>query len=105
MRFELRGQRVVYIDNKPGAHATLFDPAGYRSLYNDGHSHFDDTVRRYAWAFDLLNPLLEGEYVTFATADREVTGVRRGDVISVIPQAIPVNRSVAGKPLSLIRRS
>ena len=101
MRFELHGQRVTYIDHEPDSHATLFDQRGYRALYDDAHSHFDNAVKRYAWAFNLEQPLHEGEHVTFATADRAVTGVRRGDIISVIPQAYAVNRSGVGKPLAL----
>lgn len=108
MRFELQGQRVTYVDSQPGEHATLFGPDGERALFDNEHSRFDDSVRQYAWAFNLPTELLEDERVTFATADREVTGVRRAGWIVVVPYPLPVNRVAvgvdAGKPLALSRR-
>lgn len=73
MRFEITDSLIIYRDERPGEHATLFHNDKKLSFRDDA-SNFNDSARRYAWAFD--RPALKSEDVLiFATGDREVVGV------------------------------
>lgn len=70
MRFEITPSLIIFHDERPGEHATMFHN-GKRVPFNDNASSFDDGARRYAWAFD--RPVLASDDIlAFATADREV---------------------------------
>jgi hypothetical protein len=67
--FEVSPPYVVFHDDQPGNHATLFVD-GCKLLFVAEASSFDDRSKRYAWAFRGTVPT--GAVLVFATADREV---------------------------------
>ena len=98
---------ILFSDDKPGNHATLFGPTGKKLAYRADMSVFEDDARRYSWGFEYDLPLVAGDRFVFATADREVVGeVRAGASMSTItvcsePMVAIVERGEAGKPLSV----
>ena len=76
---------ILFSDDKPGNHATLFGPTGKKLAYRADMSVFEDDARRYSWGFEYDLPLVAGDRFVFATADREVVGeVRAGASMSTI---------------------
>jgi hypothetical protein len=79
MRFERRPQHVIFHDDKPGAHATMFSPSGGKFPFDGEASSFRDDLKEYCWAFVVSETLKEGDRIIFATADREIGGIVRAD--------------------------
>ena len=83
MRFEITDHLILFHDTRPGEHATLFHN-GMRVPFRGDESRFNDSTRRYAWAF-ALPTLAAGDVLAFATADREAIGVVAEDgAVSVL---------------------
>lgn len=80
MNFELRPPFIIFHDNKPGQHATLF-VNGKKAPFCNGMSSFNDEYQTYAWAFE--THVKDGDIVTFATSDREIVGAVVGKEIVI----------------------
>ena len=98
MRFEIRPGLVVFHDEQPGEHATMFGPHGQKFIFRPDASHFSDSAKKYAWAFE--GHLEHGDRVVFATSDREIVGRLDDDEIKLdIPEGSVVAYDKARKPL------
>jgi hypothetical protein len=100
MRFEQRERYIVFHDDKPGSHATMFSPTGNKMLFDGNESSFRDDRREYAWAFVLETPLKDGDRIIFATADREIGGLVRTNGIEIVGVSSEVARA-GDKPQEL----
>ena len=83
MRFDLRPPLIIFHDDRPGQHATMFAADGRRLLFRGDVSHFNDAERRYAWAFE--GAARHGDTIVFATSDREVVGKVVGELVQIAP--------------------
>lgn len=108
MRFDVRGDLLVFSDDRPGQHATMFEPLGRKLKFRADASSFDDAAQRYEWAFELADPLRDGDRFIFATVDREVVGVvvdatdaaLGGSRVQVLDRVkVTVARESDGKPV------
>ena len=80
MRFEIKPPYVIVHDDKPGERVTL-NVGGESCPMNGDASSFSDAEKRYAWAFDAK--VKDGDFVTFATADRVISGVVRNGAVVI----------------------
>lgn len=74
MRFEVTDSLIIYRDEQPGEHATMFVD-GARTPFRDDASSFNDGARSYAWAFARPAAMKTSSIIAFATGDREVFAV------------------------------
>jgi hypothetical protein len=98
-RFESRPPYVIFHDDKPGQHATLFGGGGRRFIFCGEASSFDDRACRYAWAFE--GEARPGEQLVFATEDREVAGTIDSDAKEAVELLVARD---GGKPERLIAK-
>ncbi len=92
MRFEIRSPFIIFHDNMPGEHATMFSPSGHKLPFASDESAFSDRNRDYAWAFEGV--VMDG--------DREVVGKVCGlDVEVEVPERGSVLRDADNKPLGI----
>lgn len=81
MGFVFKPPLILFHDDRPGQHATLFAPNGQRFKFRDDQSSFKDAHSDYTWAFE--GHLDEGDRIVFATSDREVVGrLQNGEIIT-----------------------
>jgi radical SAM superfamily enzyme YgiQ (UPF0313 family) len=104
MKFERREGLIVYHDHQPGNYVTMRGPRGGMQPRGGDHS---DAQRRYAWFFEYVGELKEGDQFIFnaeRATHREVVGEVRGGAIVVVSQAELLARPAAGlivpKPLT-----
>ncbi len=78
MRFEIRSPSlVVFHDDKPHQHATMFGPDGVNFLFRGDLSSFNDRKHEYAWVFEGI--ISDGDRVVFASSDHDpVIGIVDG---------------------------
>jgi len=96
VKFEERHPYVVFHDDRPGQHATMF-AGGTRLEFCGNASYFSDRDRQYSWAF--LGSVSATATLIFATEDREVIGNLAGEVQEAMLGEF-VHRE-AGKPFRL----
>lgn len=102
MKFEARSGLILFSDDRPGSHVTMFVSSGKLPFRMDVSS-FDDRECRYTWGFELAAPIKEGKRFVFATADREVVGRVVGEKIEVVLERVTVEREDGnGKPLRVV---
>lgn len=105
MEFTFEFGSLCFSSDRPGAHATLLAPHGQNPpLFNDRCS-FNDFAGKYKWVFFALPmPLAEGDKMTFATAEYDVTCVFEGGGFRILPdgegQAVEREEGT-GRPLKV----
>ncbi len=98
MRFERRPGFIVFHDDKPGSYVAMRGPRGSLVFSGDA-SLFDDNQRQYAWAFEHLDALEDGQQFIFSAEreeDRDVVGEVRAGAIVLMSEAALVARPAAG---------
>lgn len=104
MKFIVQPGLMLFSDDMPGAHATLFGPKGPLQFRDDTCS-FDDAAHSYTWAFEYATPLKKGQVFVFATSDREVVGeVDTSGEVQVSDRKVKVMREENGKPFKFTKR-
>lgn len=86
MRFEPRDGLILFHDDRPGNNAAMRGPRGPLVFRGDACS-FNDSERRYAWAFEWAGGFADGDRFVFSTMDRTVEGEVRGGEVVVVPLA------------------
>ncbi len=100
MRFEQRSPLIIFHDNAPGEHATLFGPNGLKLPFRGEESAFNNALRTFAWAFE--GTVIDGDSIVFATTDREVVGKVHGlDIEVEIPERGSVLRDEENRPFGI----
>jgi hypothetical protein len=98
MRFEIRPPFIIFHDDKPGEHATLFAANGQKLPFRGDESSFNNARREYAWAFE--GTVKEEDRIVFASSAHEVVGqmFHGGIVIERYPMMRGVEHDVTNKP-------